>query len=319
MTCSSAREQQHRPSHGPGKDARRLEWHQLHDVRAPSRTPIQSSDSQSRYVRGSHQDYDDWAELVNDSGWDAKNMARCMRKHQTLEPTPEAAVRSETMCTVEEFHGTSGPVRTSFNDTRLPIEDDIVKACDEACGISKKPNDPWSGDHIGFFQTLGAVARTGPNKGKRSYAARGYLEANIGRPNLRVLCDALVTKIELDGNTATGVSFRHSGSTHTVPAEREVLVCAGVCMSPQVLELSGIGDPEVLRRAGVECRVENKAVGENFQDHTVSIAGYKLAEGQMSADCVYDPDTMAAAQKAYAETQGGVSTPKNFGGFLVRS
>lgn len=234
-------------------------------------------------------------------------MTGYMRKHQTLEPIPETAVKSETMCTVDEFHGTSGPVRTSFNDTRLPIEDDIVKACDEACGLKKKPNDPWSGDHIGFFQTLGSVVRSGPNKGKRSYAARGYLEPNLGRPNLKVLCDAQVQKIDLNGNSATGVTFKHSGSTHSVPAQREVLLCAGVVQSPQILELSGIGDPDVLKTAGVELKVENRGVGENFQDHSVTIAGYRLKEGHLSADCVYAPEAMEGAVKQYGETQGGVS------------
>lgn len=235
-------------------------------------------------------------------------MSKYMRKHQTLEPTPKEAIKAETMCTVDEFHGTSGPVRTSFNDTRLPIEDDIVKACDEACGLTKKPNDPWSGDHIGFFQTLGSVVRSGPNKGKRSYAARGYLEPNLGRANLKVLCDAQVQKINLDGNTATGVTFKHSGATHEVPAQREVLLTAGVCMSPQILELSGIGDPDVLKKAGVELKVENRDVGENFQDHSVTLAGYRLKEGHMSVDSIYAPEAMEQATKSYAEMQGGVST-----------
>ena len=259
------------------------------------------------YVRGSNQDYDDWATLADDPSWGAEDMARYMRKHQTLEPFPEEAVRSETQCTVGDFHGTDGPIRTSFNDGRLPIEDDVVRACDEVTGLSKKPNDPWSGDHIGFFQTLGAVARTGPNKGKRSYAARGYLEPNLGRPNLRVLCDATVVRVELVDATATGVTFTHHGSTHSMPAHREVLICGGACHSPQILELSGIGNPEILKAAGVECKVENGAVGENFQDHTVSLGGYKLTPGVNSADAIHDPKMMEMAQKMYMEGQAGVS------------
>lgn len=111
-------------------------------------------------------------------------MSEYMRKHQTLEPISETVVDRATTPFVGEFHGTSGPVRTSFNESWLPIEHDFIKACDEATGMKKKPTDPWSGDHIGFFNTLGAVARTGPNKGKRSYAARGFFAANADRPNL---------------------------------------------------------------------------------------------------------------------------------------
>lgn len=67
-----------------------------------------------------------------------------------------------------------------FNPWQLPIEEDFIKACDEVTGYDKKPTDPWSGDHIGFFNTLGVVCRTGPNKGKRSYAARGMHVHGVG-------------------------------------------------------------------------------------------------------------------------------------------
>lgn len=125
---------------------------------------------------------------------------------------------------------------------------------------------------VGFYNTLGAVARSGPNKGNRSYAARGYFEANADRPNLHVLCDALVTSVELEGDKATGVNFSNGGSAHTVKVNREVIVTCGAIQSPQILELSGIGDPEVLKAAGVECLVENFAVGRNFQDHSITVS-----------------------------------------------
>ena len=125
---------------------------------------------------------------------------------------------------------------------------------------------------VGFYNTLGAVARTGPNKGNRSYAARGYFEAKADRPNLHVLCEALVTSIELDGDKATGVNFSFGSSDHTVKANREVIVSCGAIQSPQILELSGIGDPEVLKAAGVECKIQNDAVGRNFQDHSITVS-----------------------------------------------
>lgn len=107
----------------------------------------------------------------------------------------------------------------------------------------------------------------------RSYAARGYFAANAHRPNFHVLCGATVAKIDLDGDKATGVTFIHGGNTHTVKTTKEVIVAGGAIHSPAILELSGIGDPEVLRKAGVEPKIENKAVGENFQDHVLSVSG----------------------------------------------
>lgn len=228
-----------------------------------------------------------------------------MRKHQTLEPIDEAITNRSTMPFVGEHHGTSGPVRTSFNTSLLPLEDDFIKACDEVTGYAKKPTDPWSGDHLGFYNTLGLVARTGPNKGKRSYAARGYLEPVLGRPNLKVLCEAFATKIVLEGTTAKGAAFTHAGVQHTVHASREVILTAGVIQSPQLLELSGIGDPNVLNAAGIDTKVELPGVGNNFQDHVLSIVGYQLSPGNMSIDVIYDPAVLADAQKTLEETRGG--------------
>jgi choline dehydrogenase-like flavoprotein len=152
------------------------------------------------------------------------------------------------------------------------------------------------------------VARTGPNKGKRSYAARGYFETNQHRPNLKVLCEALSTNVVLEGNVAKGVAFLHNGTKHTVNVKKEVILSCGVVQSPQLLELSGIGDPEVLKAAGVECKVENLGVGNNFQDHCLSMAVYQLAPGIMSLDALQDPKVMEDAQKTLTEKQGGPLT-----------
>lgn len=160
----------------------------------------------------------------------------------------------------------------------------------------------------GFYNTLGLVARSGPNKGLRSYAARGYFAANAHRPNLHVLTSAMVQRIELDGNTATGVTFTHGGNTHTVAAKKEVLVAGGAIQSPQILELSGIGDPDILRAAGVEPLIENRAVGANFQDHVLTVGCWEVKPGNMTLESIHNPAVMEAAQKQLAETGGGPLT-----------
>jgi choline dehydrogenase-like flavoprotein len=258
------------------------------------------------YVRGSTQDHNDWAELVEDEGWSAEIMQHYMRKHQTLEPIDPSIKDTTTMPFVREFHGTSGPVHTGFNDTIIPIENDIIKACDEVTTTPNKPVDPWSGDHIGFYNTLGSICRTGPNKGKRSYAARGYYEANRARPNLKVLCSTLVNKVNLDGNKATGVSISHEGKEYNVSAKREVIVCGGTIKSPQILELSGIGDPAVLEAAGVECKIANPAVGANVQDHQITLATYEMKPGTITLDTLHQvPEAMQDALKQYTESKSG--------------
>ncbi|KAL2813387.1 GMC oxidoreductase-domain-containing protein [Aspergillus granulosus] len=269
------------------------------------------------YVRGSSQDYDDWAALAGDDGWSASAMQQYMRKHQVLEPIDPAAHETAAPC-VAEFHGTSGPIHTTFNQAQLPIETDFVKASAESIGLPNQPVDAWSGDHIGFYHTLGTVTRTGPHKGKRSYAGRDYYEANSARPNLKLLCEANVNKVVLDGTRATGVSLTFQGQEYQVSAKREVIVSGGAIKSPQILELSGIGDPDVLNAAGVEVKVENRAVGANVQDHVVTLVGFHTLPGVMTSDTLYQvPEAMQAVLKEYLETQGGpLSAISNTQGFF---
>lgn len=240
-----------------------------------------------------------------------------MRKHQMLEPIDDKVTDRSTMPFVGENHGTSGPVHTSFNPWKLDIEDDVVKAVDKVTGYTKKPLDPWGGDHIGFYHTLAAIGRSGKGAGKRSYAARGYLEENFGRPNLKVTTESLVTRVELEGDSATGATYRSNGKDYTVRAKREVILCGGTIASPQILELSGIGDPEVLSKAGVECKIENKAIGENMQDHVVIALVTELEDGTKGLDMLYDPGKIAEFQQMYFENQNGpLSTTSTVQGFF---
>jgi choline dehydrogenase-like flavoprotein len=236
-------------------------------------------------------------------------MRNYMRKHQTLEPVESAVTDHSSLHFVEANHGTSGPVHTSFNDIEAsPLEVAFLRGLEEAAGVSKKPVDPWNGDHIGFFSTLGSVVRIGPNKGKRSYAARGYYEPNAHRSNLTVLCGAYVNQLILDGDKATGVKFSHGGSEHQVKTEREVLLCQGTIMSPQLLELSGIGNPEILKKAGVEPKINLPSVGENFQEHPGSSVLVQLTPGNMTMDSLQDSRIMESAQNALMENRGGPLT-----------
>lgn len=114
---------------------------------------------------------------------------------------------------------------------------------------------------------------------RRSYSAREYYEKNANRPNLSLLTSALVSKIGLEkggpqGVKATGVSFLVDGTAYTVKANKEVIVCGGVINSPQLLELSGIGSPEILGKAGIDVVVDNPNVGENLNDHSATAAAF---------------------------------------------
>ncbi|KAK3681991.1 hypothetical protein LTR37_020694 [Vermiconidia calcicola] len=169
---------------------------------------------------------------------------------------------------------------------------------------------------MGFYSSLAAVNRTS-DPGRRSYAATGYFRPNADRPNLKVLVEALATKITMDDNTATGVEFMHNEKRHSVKASKEVILSGGVINSPQMLELSGIGDPDVLRAAGVECTVNNTAVGANLQDHVLGGMLYDLADGVTSMDAIHGAEYAKAVQEQYEKDNSGLyGSPGMLMGFV---
>jgi choline dehydrogenase-like flavoprotein len=125
-----------------------------------------------------------------------------------------------------------------------------------------------SGSNVGAWTNVVAVD---PRTTTRSYSTPAYYLPNARRPNLRVLTDATVREIVLEQRdeqwTATGVRFDHGDQSYTVAASQEIVLSAGSLASPQLLELSGIGNPSVLERAGITVKIPSRNVGENVQDH----------------------------------------------------
>ncbi|KAF9553674.1 hypothetical protein CPC08DRAFT_645304, partial [Agrocybe pediades] len=142
-----------------------------------------------------------------------------------------------------------------------------------------------------------------PRTWTRSYAGNAYLAPNIGRENLCVLTHALVSRIlfkdeQSDGLQVTnGVEFIYQGNTYTVNVHKEVILNAGSIKSPHILELSGIGRPEILRDIGVPVLIELPGVGENAQDHLATTVVYELnpTAGHEAVDLLNDPEYAARA------------------------
>jgi len=258
------------------------------------------------YVRGSRKDYDTWEALGN-KGWGWNSLLPYFRKHQKLDLPEHKSADPQFMphAAADKYHGTEGPIHTSFNDYYMPMEEDFVKAAYETGGSPNTLNDAWSGDHMGFYSSLGAVDRSDA-AGTRSYSATGYLKPNLGRHNLKVLTEALASKILLNNdNQAIGVEFMHGGNSHKIHVTREVVLSTGVIQTPQLLELSGIGDPAILQKAGIECVVENKSVGANFQDHVLGGILYDCAPGVLSLDALHGEEYAKEQQDIYKKTQKG--------------
>src|SRR5205085_5315855 len=124
-------------------------------------------------------------------------------------------------------------------------------------------NDDCNGksqEGAGYFQY---TAR----KGLRRSTARGYLREARGRPNLKVVTNALASRIVMDGRRAAGIEYRRGGETHAATAAREVILAGGAFNSPQLMQLSGLGPAPLLREHGIDVIADMPGVGAGLQDH----------------------------------------------------
>ncbi|MEC8672797.1 MAG: GMC family oxidoreductase N-terminal domain-containing protein [Pseudomonadota bacterium] len=215
------------------------------------------------YVRGQAADYDGWAQRGN-LGWSYRDVLPYFRKAEHCEFAGED----------DEFHARGGPLNVSGLRNGYPALDLLIKAA-ESCGY---PHNP---DYNGASQEGFATYQVTQKNGMRYSAKKAYLEAARRRPNLRVITHAHVTGLVLEGaaggaQRATGVTFQRHGHTQQATAGREVILSAGAIQSPQVLELSGIGNPDHLASHGVAVKHGLAGVGENLHDHYISRLSWRL-------------------------------------------
>lgn len=199
------------------------------------------------YVRGAAQDFDEWRDRGN-PGWgyaDVEPVFRSIENHEG----PATSL------------GRGGPL-TITDSSRLfhPLANRMIEAAQEA-GLA------YNGDFNGASQEGVGPFQLTTGNGRRMSAARAFLRPAMKRPNVTVLTNALVTRIVFDGKRASAVEFTRRGSRQQVRAAKEIILCGGSVNTPQLLELSGIGDPAVLGRCGVPVVHANNNVGEHLQDH----------------------------------------------------
>ena len=208
------------------------------------------------YIRGQPEDFDYWAQLGN-RGWGWDDVLPYFKKAENWQG--EAS----------EPHGADGFLTTSPMSERPAACQAIIDAGVEL-GLEYRPDvnnlPPGTGDSIGWCQQTRGGRR-------RASAARTYLRPASKRPNLQIITGALVQRVRFDGTRAVGVELARGGSgsaVEQVDAAREVILAAGAIGSPHLLQLSGVGDPEVLTKAGVPVLHVLPGVGKNFQDHYVA-------------------------------------------------
>jgi choline dehydrogenase len=160
----------------------------------------------------------------------------------------------------DEYRGRGGPLQVMASNESGPLYDALIKAAGEV-GIE------YTGDYNGAKQDGIGMTQATIRKGRRMSTAFCYLDPARGRPNLKIQPNALTECLLIEGKRCVGVRYTINGQQHEARANREVIVSAGSINSPQLLELSGIGQPELLKDRGIEVRHELKGVGENLRDH----------------------------------------------------
>ncbi|KAF7922636.1 hypothetical protein BELL_0148g00020 [Botrytis elliptica] len=259
------------------------------------------------FIAASKVGLDAWKELGNE-GWDWDSMEPYYKKCHTVE-IPSDKLRKElglNHLTSSNNPGSDGPIQTSYP----PKMDAVRKAWVDTFNALKyeMSENAFSGSSIGGFVNNSTV--NGVTK-ERSYSANAYFKPVQSRSNLHLVTDALVEKIILDKESgesiAKGVKVTIKGVEHIFQAGREVIVAAGALNSPKILELSGIGDSELLRSLGIDVYVDNSNVGENFQDHTSSGMSFEVVDEIQTLDPLnrQEPEAIAAAMSAYQTDKTG--------------
>lgn len=199
------------------------------------------------YVRGQRQDYDGWAQR-GCRGWSFDDVLPYFSK-------------------LEDYRGPASPLRARGGPLPLtevaerPAIAEALIAAAQAAGHPRNPDyNADAQDGFGYYQ----VNQRG---GRRVTAADAYLGPALGRRNLSVKTEAHVLRLAFSGRRATGIVARVDGAETHFAAHAEIILAAGAAQTPQLLELSGIGDPAILGAIGVPVRHAAPGVGANYIDH----------------------------------------------------
>ncbi|KAK3986196.1 hypothetical protein QBC44DRAFT_361744 [Cladorrhinum sp. PSN332] len=271
------------------------------------------------FVANSKAAVDAWAEFGN-PGWDWETLGPYYKKFHTLaRPSTEAAHHLRLSYVDQNLHSKNGPIQASFpEESADPLPSAWVDTI-AALGFPAS-GDPFSGKFSGGYinaLSVDSASRT------RSDAATAYFEPAKSRPNLQVTTGALAEKIIFDTNgplpKAVGVQIQKGGVATTLTAKKEIILAAGVFGSPKLLELSGIGNGNLLDSLNIPVVVGNPNVGENLQDHPASSMSFEVEDGVKTIDGLtrQEPEALAAATQEYLTNKSGPFAVGNFTGSLL--
>ncbi len=251
------------------------------------------------YIRGNKQDYQEWSDLGN-KGWSYDEVLPYFKKSENQEDIKD------------KYHGTGGPLNVMNRRYNNPLTDAFVKAGQEL-GFEK--NEDFNGakqDGFGYYQVT-------HKNGERCSAAVGYLHPVMNRQNLTVEIKAQVERIVIENEEAKGVVFNQNGKSQEVKASKEVLLCAGAYNSPQLLQLSGIGDGDDLKKHNIPVLKHLPGVAKNLQDHMVYFAMYNSTYKGSLDTAENFPVILKNLYKYLVHKKGPFSSNLGEGGAFVKS
>ncbi|MBY6154890.1 GMC family oxidoreductase N-terminal domain-containing protein [Vannielia litorea] len=252
------------------------------------------------FIRGQADDYDRWAAAGCD-GWSYSDVLPYFRRLE------------DNLAGSGEWRSTGGPIGVKETSAEVhPLSHSFVRAA-QAAGHSLNPDfNGATQEGVGFYQ----ITTRG---GFRSSAAAGYLRPAMRRRALRLETGAHVTRLTFDGRRCTGVEFVRGDTRYRVRATRQVVLSAGAIGSPQILQLSGIGDRARLNSLGIETVFASRMVGQNLQDHIGFDLVYEATVPTLNATLGRWFGRMGAGLQ-YVITRGGpLSLSVNQAGGFIRS
>lgn len=261
------------------------------------------------FVRGQSHDYDTWAQMGN-QGWSYRDVLPYFKRMESFTPSEGE----------DEFRGRGGPLRVTNPKPTDPLLATVVKAAGQV-GI------PYNPDYNGATQDGIAMSQASIYGRRRMSTAACYLEPARKRPNLHIETDAHAQSLIIEGKRCTGVRYSVNGQPREARSGRDLIISGGSINSPQLLELSGIGQAERLRALGIEVVQDLPGVGENLRDHfaprtrwLVGAKGYTLNDRTKGLGLAYQAlryvlgqssmmAAVAAPMRAFVRSREGLEAP----------
>jgi len=244
------------------------------------------------YVRGDPLEYDHWRALGN-VGWGYADLLPYFKRAEN------------TAHGREHSRGRNGPIHiTSLREDPDPLTNAFIQACVDS-GIPE--NEDYNGNEYAGVSYL----QLNTFKGQRVSTAIGYLDGTIGR-NVCVINSAQATRVIIENGITKGVQYRQAGMLSLVHARKEVILAAGPICSPQLLELSGIGNANILNRIGVEVVKHLPGVGENLIDHLQARTTYECRRGSTLNQVVANPLRQWLLGMQYLTTRKGLMATSSY-------